>query len=392
MAGYETERVQRLQSLMREVGLNVLLCRLPENVVYLTETWPHHGISVAVLPDNGRPTLFIPEVEMEWGNKEWADVVPFGWALLKDQDLYTSYRQLLGEVANKLGLKKAKVGVEQALEVVGTTYRHAEPIIPAAPWAAMLGDVFSGAKLVDITDLMQSAKLIKSAYDLGRLRVANEIAHMGASKFLQKLEPGMREVEISALIEGTIRAAGAGYKGARLVFAEAEVASGPVNTAKANLLIPSTDRVIEEGDLVMVEMATVMDGYYSDLTYMAVAGPPNDRQREVHNAVLAAQQAGAAQMRPGNSYADPDNAARQVLVDAGLGEQFVHVTGHGLGFRFHESEPFLMPGAAGTLVEGIVSSIEPGVYIEGFGGIRIEDDVAVGKDGPVFLSTPRQPW
>ena len=91
-----------------------------------------------------------------------------------------------------------------------------------------------------------------------------------------------------------------------MVWAEAEVASGPVNTAKANLLIPSTGRVIEEGDLVMVEMATVMDGYYSDLTYMAVAGEPNERQREVHNAVLAAQQAASKEMVPGNSYEAPD--------------------------------------------------------------------------------------
>jgi Xaa-Pro aminopeptidase len=84
--------------------------------------------------------------------------------------------------------------------------------------------------------------------------------------------------------------------------------------------------------------------------------------------------------------------ARKVLEDAQLGEYFVHVTGHGLGFRFHESTPFLMPGATGTLAEGMVSSVEPGVYIPDFGGIRIEDDVAVGKDAPIFLSTPRKPW
>lgn len=392
MLDYETQRVQQLQELMVEEGFDALVCRLPENVVYITEYWPHHGISVAVLPQDGRPTLFIPEVEAEWGNKDWAEVIPFGWALLKDQDLYTNYRHLLGEVISKLGLKNAKVGVELALEVIGTTYRHAEPIVPAAPWAAMLDEVFADTELVDITDLMQSAKLVKTEYDLERLRVANEIAHIGASKFLEDLKPGMSEVEISALIEGTIRAKGAGYKGARLVWAEAEVASGPVNTAKANLLIPSTDRVIDEGDLVMVEMATVMDGYYSDLTYMAVAGEPSDRQREVHNAVLEAQQAASRQMVPGYSYEDPDIAARYILDNAGLGEYFVHVTGHGLGFRFHESTPFLMPGATGTLQEGMVSSVEPGVYIPDFGGIRIEDNVAVGREGPDFLSTPRQPW
>jgi Xaa-Pro dipeptidase len=392
MSDNERLRVRRLQELMVEAGVDCLVCRLPENVVYITEYWPHHGISIAVLPQEGLPTLFIPEVEAEWGNPKWAEIVPFGWALLKDQDLYTSYRTNLSEIRDSLQLTGAKIGVEKELEIVGTTYRHAEPIIPAAPWDALLDDIFAGSTLLDATDLMQSAKLIKTSYDLERLRVANELAEIGTKKFLSDLQPGMSEVEVSALIEGTIRKQGAGYKGARLVWAEVEVASGSVNTAKANLLIPSTDRVIEEGDLVMVEMATLMDGYYSDLTYMAVAGDPTDRQQEVHNAVLAAQQAASKQMVPGNSYADPDIAARKVLNEAGLGEYFVHVTGHGLGFRFHESTPFLMPGATGTLLEGIVSSVEPGVYIPGFGGIRIEDNVAVGKDGPDFLSTPRQPW
>jgi Xaa-Pro aminopeptidase len=360
--------------------------------VYITETWPHHGISVAVLPQKGRPTLFIPEVEAPWGNQAWAEVVPFGWALLKDPDLYASYRSLLGQVRQTFGLQRGVIGVEQSLEVVGTTYRHAEPIVPAEPWAQLLQQLFSGATLVDATDLLQRAKLIKTAYDLERLRVANELAELGTAAFLNQLQPGMREVEVSALIEGTIRARGAGYKGARLVWAEAEVASGPDNTARANLLIPSTDRIIEEGDLVMVEMATVMDGYYSDLTYMAVAGTPNRRQREVHNAVLAAQQAAAHELRAGNLCQAPDQAARAVLAEAGLGDYFVHVTGHGLGFRFHESTPFLMPGAQGTLAVGMVSSVEPGVYIPGFGGIRIEDNVAVGEEGPLFLSTPRRPW
>jgi Xaa-Pro aminopeptidase len=125
---------------------------------------------------------------------------------------------------------------------------------------------------------------------------------------------------------------------------------------------------------------------------MAVAGEPSARQREVHNAVLAAQQAGAAQMRPGNPFSAADAAAREVLAEAGLGEYFIHGSGHGLGFRFHESVPSLAPGSTGLFEAGMVSSIEPGVYIPGFGGVRIEDNVAVGEDGPVFLSTPRQPW
>jgi len=135
-----------------------------------------------------------------------------------------------------------------------------------------------------------------------------------------------------------------------------------------------------------------VDGYFSDLTYMAVVGKPSERQKEVYNQLLKAQQAAAQAIRVGASFADPDTAARKTLEDAGLGQYFVHITGHGVGHRLSRVHPFLMPGIQGVLREGMVTSVEPGVYIEGFGGIRIEDNVAVGKDGPIFLSTPRKPW
>ncbi|MFO7546359.1 MAG: M24 family metallopeptidase, partial [Trueperaceae bacterium] len=150
---------------------------------------------------------------------------------------------------------------------------------------------------------------------------------------------------------------------------------------------------IREGDLVMVELGVVVDGYWADLTYMAVAGrEPSAEQRELHNVVLRAQQEAADQMRPGRPWSAPDEAARRVIGEAGLLDRFPHITGHGIGFRYHEFEPLLAPGADQALEEGMVSSVEPGVYRPGFGGIRIEDIVAVGADGPDFLSTPREPW
>jgi len=381
-------RVRRLQEMMAQAGLDALICRLPENVLYLTDYWPIHGVSGAALRPQGKAILLVPVGEIDWTKPDWAEVVPFGWGLLGDDALYASYRKLLG----KLGLSKAKVGIELGAEVVGASYRHAEPVVPAAPWQQMLAKVFPQAEWVDAVDLLQQAKLIKTAYDLGRMRVANEIAHVGIIAMLEQLTPKLTEAGASAVIEATIRANGPGYKGAKMVWAEAEVASGPHNTRLTSMLVPPTTRVIEEGDLVLVEMATVVDGYYSDLTYMAVAGEPNARQREVHNAVLAAQQAGAAQMKPGNPFSAADAVAREVLTAAGLGEYFIHGSGHGLGFRFHEATPSLAPGSSGLFEAGMVSSIEPGVYIPGFGGVRIEDNVAVGEDGPVFLSTPRQPW
>jgi len=392
MSGVDRIRIQRLQEMMAKKDIAALICRLPENVVYLTDCWPHHGFSVAVLFQEGKPLLFIPEVEQNYADPEWAEIIPFGWGLLKDGDLYANYRSFLERTKEKTMLTTGKISFERNYEVVGPSYRAAEPVVPAGPWQELNRTVFGETSLVDSFELLSAARAIKTEYELAKLRIANEIAEMGINEGLGKLSPGMTETEVGALIEYKIRSDGPGYKGARLMRAFCEVAAGPEGSTRGTLLIPSTDYVIQDGDVVMIELATVVDGYWSDLTYMAVAGVPTTRQKEVYNSLLEAQQAAVAQMKAGNTFADPDKAARQVLEKAGLGQYFVHITGHGVGLRYHEFVPFLMPGAAGTLEAGMVSSVEPGVYIPDFGGFRIEDNVAVGIEGPRVLSTPRKPW
>lgn len=392
MAQVDTQRLNGLRERMQEAGIDALICKLPENVVYLTNYWPHHGFSFVVFPREGDTRLYLPEVEQEYGDHDWAKVETFGWGLLKDTDLYANYRRILENVRDELGLSQATIGIERTSEITGPTYRAAEPVVPAEPWIGLLEEIFPQAELADVADFIAAARATKTPFELEKLRIANEIAEMGMRAFLEQIEPGMTEVEVGALVEGTIRAEGPGHRGARLVRASAEVGAGPIGSTKGTLLVPSSTRVIEEGDLVMVELATVVDGYWSDLTYMAVAGEPTDRQREVYNIVLEAQQAAASYMREGASFEDPDRAAREVLEKAGLAKHFVHITGHAVGYRYHEFIPFLMPGAEGTLKQGMVSSVEPGVYIPDFGGIRIEDNVAVGAEGPDFLSTPREPW
>ncbi len=392
MADSERARIERLQTKMAEEGLDALVCRLSENVVYLTDYWPHHGFSVVLLPREGKPLLFAPEVEVEYTKPEWAEVTAFGWGLLKDGDLYENYKRLLSAAVNRLGLKGKKVGVERTFEVVAPTYRAAEPVIPSGPWQSLMDETFADGTVVDITGFLQSARSIKTGYELGKLRIANEIAEMGLVDALSKLAPGMTEVQVGALVEYKIRADGPGYKGARLVRAEAEVGGGRIGTFKGTLLVPSTGYRLRDGDLVMIELATQVDGYFSDLTYMGVVGSPSERQKEVHNCLLEAQQAATRELCPGNSFEAPDQAARKVLEKAGLAQYFVHITGHGVGLRYHEFIPFLCPGSVGTLQEGMVASVEPGVYLPDLGGIRIEDNVAVGPNGPIVLSTPRKPW
>lgn len=392
MPNNERMRWDRLRAQMEAAGIDALVCRLPENVMYITDYWAHHGFSVVVFPKDGEPLLYAPEIEEPYARDAWAEVSFFGWGLLKDGDLYENYRNWLSSVIDKLGLKGATVGYEKTFEVVGTTYRSSEPIVPAFPWFELVQNLFAESRLVDAAGVLQTARSIKGEYEIAQLRRAAEIAEMGMAEFLNRLEPGMTEIDVSALIEHKVRTAGQGHKGAKLIRAWAEVAAGPVGSTRATLVIPSTGYTIQAGDLVMVEMAVVVDGYWSDLTYMAVAGEPSDRQREVHNQVLEAQQAAARAVKAGVPASAPDQAARKILKDAGLGPYFVHNTGHGVGFRYHEFIPFLTPGVESPLEAGMVTSVEPGVYIPGFGGIRIEDNVVVGEDGPIFLSTPRKPW
>ncbi len=392
MAEMDRVRIERVQKRMKDEGFDALVCRLPENVVYLTEYWPHHGFSVVVMPAEGRPALYVPEVEEEYTRPEWADVSLFGWGLLKDGDLYENYNRLLSQAVERFDLHGKRVGYEGSFEIVAPTYRMAEPVVPSGPWRNLLASVFSKATLVDATDFLQGVRAIKTPYELEKLRVANEIAEMGLREALDRLAPGLTEAQVGAIAEYKIRADGPGYKGARLVRAEAEVGAGPIGSTKGTLLVPSSTYRLQPGDLVMIELATMVDGYFSDLTYMGVVGEPNARQREVYNHLLEAQQAAAREFIPGRPYDAPDQAARRVLKEAGLDEYFVHITGHGVGHRYHEFIPFLAPGSVGTLEEGMVASVEPGVYIPGFGGLRIEDNVAVGASGPIFLSTPRKPW
>jgi len=392
MGMIDRKRLNAIQEKMAKGDLAALVCRLPENLVYLTDYWPHHGFSFVVFPQQGKPKLFVPEVEVDFVNAEWNDVETFGWGLLKDGDLYSNYQNLLTKTYQSLELENKKVGVERSFEITAPTYRAAEPVVPAKPWQQLLTSIFGPESVVDVQDFISEARSTKTDYEIEKLKIANEIAEMGIHYALEQLRVGMTEAQVGAMVEYKIRADGNGHKGARLVRAFAEVGAGPINSTKGTLLVPSSGYVIQEGDLVMVELATMVDGYFSDLTYMAVAGEPNERQKEVYNHLLESQQAAAQAFRAGVPFDEPDKAARKVLEAAGLEKYFVHITGHGVGYRYHESIPTLMPGAKGVFKEGMVSSIEPGVYIEGFGGLRIEDNVAVGKDGPIFLSTPRKPW
>lgn len=237
--------------------------------------------------------------------------------------------------------------------------------------AEVLQGRFGPGRLVDAGPVIRELRAVKDHFELERLANAARVTDRVAAAALAGLRPGMTELEVSGLVANEVASAGA-----RLSF-ETIVQSGP-NSAMPHLR--PGGRRLQPGDLVLLDLGAFVDGYHGDITRMAVLGQPTARQQEVHDAVLRAHDAAIAAIRPGIAAGDVDAAARQVLTEVGLGDNFVHRVGHGLGMQGHEA-PSLDPGSQLTLAEGMVMTVEPGAYITGWGGVRIEDDVVVTGGG-----------
>ncbi len=388
----EQQTNSRLDQYLAQSGQDTLVCMLPENVMYLTGTYPVHGVSIAVyIPDMGS-FLLQPDCEQNWVEPNNTQVTIFGWGHLRHNSLEKTYADFLSLLYRKYSLPGKRIGVEKHYKTCAPAYRSAEMNLPDAAWLEIVQSNMPGCPLVDCIPVIEAARAIKSPYDIDKLIRVNQIAQIGLDELQNKIHPGMSEVEAASLVENSIRVNGSGFQGARLVRAFAEATSGPEGSLLQSMLIPAGQRKFESGDLVIIEMAVVADGYWSDLTRVFCTGASNNEQKRVYNTVLLAQKAAAAQLLAGNQYSAPDAAARKVITEAGLGEYFIHGTGHGVGWRYHEAIPQLGPDSVGILEAGMVTSVEPGVYIPGFGGIRIEDNLAIRDNTPVWLSTPVEEW
>lgn len=381
-------KFDRLDQYLSQAGIDALVCMLPENVVYLTGTYPVHGVSVAVYLPGGIVDLLHPECEHQWIEPGFSEVTLFSWGHLADDPLGRTYEQFLSKIAGKYDLTDRCIGVEKDISVCAPAYRFAEMILPDAAFFRMVSACFPGCRLADCGKVIEPARSIKQGRDLERIRLANRVASLGLDELRKQIRPGMTDVEAASMLERTIRVNGTGFGGSRLVRAYAEVTSGPEGSCQQSMLIPAGQRQFEQGDLVIIELATVVDGYWSDLTRVYCAGDPDADQKRIFNTVLKAQRAAADALIHGSPANAPDAAARKVIAEAGLGQYFIHGTGHGVGWRYHESIPQLGPESDSRLEEGMVTSVEPGVYIPGFGGIRIEDNLVVGRYGGEWLSTP----
>ncbi|MGH7497401.1 MAG: M24 family metallopeptidase [Gemmatimonadales bacterium] len=234
------------------------------------------------------------------------------------------------------------------------------------------------ARVVPATDLVERLRAVKSPEEVAAIRAAAELAQEALAEVLPGVAVGQTELEIGAALESALRRRGSEWHPFPTI-----VASGPRSALPH---AHTSAREVAAGDWLLLDFGAQVDGYCADLTRTVVVGRrADDRQRAVYDLVRTAQERALTGIRAGMTGRDADALARDVIAARGFGESFGHSLGHGLGLEVHEA-PRLAPTAEALLPAGAVVTVEPGVYLPGWGGVRLEDDVHLASAGAARLS------
>jgi Xaa-Pro aminopeptidase len=348
-------RQRRLQSALAANRLDGLLITHLSNVRYLCG---FTGSAGAVFLSEGKSVFFTDGRYKEQANLE----VQGARVVVARKSPLAAAGEWLADHAKKFGVKT--LGIEAEHMTVAERSRLAK----ALP---------SGLRLREAPPLVEQARMIKDAEEVERLRAA---VLVGASLFdviLQTIRPGVKEIEVAAELEYAARRAGADG-----MSFETIIASGPRSALPHGR---ASDAKIPARGFVVCDFGVILAGYCSDMTRTVQMGRQNGQMRTIYSAVRDAQQAAIEAVRAGVSTGEVDQSARKMLRNKGLARYFTHSTGHGVGLEIHEA-PRLAVGQKVVLQPGMVITIEPGAYIPGVGGVRIEDMVVVTGNGCQVLT------
>lgn len=238
-------------------------------------------------------------------------------------------------------------------------------------------DAFQGIELEPAGHLVEQIRMVKDESELAILREACAIVDRAFQHMIGVLKPGMTEKEAALELEFFMRREGAAGTSFDTIMASGERSALPHGVA--------SDRVLQAGDFVTMDYGAYFNGYCSDITRTVVLGAPTERHREIYDIVLEAQQAVLDGIRPGMTGREADKIARDIIKNHGYGDFFGHGTGHGIGLEIHE-EPRLSVSGDIVLEPGMVVTVEPGIYLPDFGGVRIEDDIVMTENGAELLT------
>jgi len=264
---------------------------------------------------------------------------------------------------------------EEGFKLIG----FEEDFVTYSSYNKLLNDLSCyDAELVPISRFILRERQIKTEKEIEYIKKAAQIADNAFSFILDKIEPGKKEKDIALMLDYYML-----KSGAEAIAFETICASG-VRSAMPHGV--ASDKVIEKGDFVTLDFGCKYEGYCSDMTRTVVCGKATSEQKQIYNTVLSAQKAAILEVKPNNDNSYIDSVARGIINDAGYGENFGHALGHSLGLNVHES-PVLSKKSTDKLKSGIFMTVEPGIYIENFGGVRIEDLLLVTYNGHVNLTT-----
>ena len=387
MMADDPERRQRTLAALDASLYDALICSSPTEVLLLSGYWPVMGSSLAIVTSSGDARIIVPEDEVELAEKSSAvEIVPY-----KPAGLHTlaSPLQLLKEplrsAMTSLSLAKARLGIQLSQGVQPSSYAVCAEF--RASLLALLIEIQPHAAYEGCDELLESMKASKTAKELERMQTGARVAAAGFAEAAERLQPGLRETDVAAAAQGafeTTREAETLQRSYGYFFCM----SGP-NSAKASAAYARTrQRVIQDGDLVMIHANTCADGYWTDLTRTYIAGQPSQRQRDMRTAICEARAAGLRAIRPGVPGREVDQAARSVMDSHGLGKAFKHAAGHGVGFAAANpnGRPRIHPLSPDVLDAGMTFNLEPAAYFDGYGGMRHCDLVAVTADGAHVMS------
>jgi Xaa-Pro aminopeptidase len=378
------ERRKMVNNIFQNYDVSALIFWRPDELVLMSGYMPLWGLSVLVYTADHEPVLFVPELEPEdllpanisiqkfpWGNKDCSDP----WEVL--------YKEIK-EVLKKKGIQNKPVSFIKNIGGTAPCRMSGEqPPLPA-DFVDCLSRVSDGGFRHTTVDMLLLYQY-KTPDDVRGIKLAHKVAAIAVDTFYKQLQAGISEAKLAALIEYAVSET-IGQNEINFARAWPMIQSGK-NAGDGGRYNRSTGKIIEAGELVMLEMAVCVNGYWADISRTSAVGEITSRQSKIFETVKKAQQLAIWMLRPGIRMGEIDRASREYISDAGFGSYFNHALGHQVGFRYHDPGARLAPESTDILEEGMVLTVEPGIYgMDLNGGVRIEDNILITANGNCILS------
>lgn len=351
-------RLDLLKTYMNEQGIDIALITSPINIYYLTGFFSNpHERFMALLVDGrtGMVSLFVPALDLELATEKSTvtDLIP----VTDTDNPYEMLKDSIGTKIESAGIEKKAVSFYQIEQLV---------------------TCFPQVNFKDLEGFLGTLRLKKSSEDIQIVRRAVEVIEKVLQYGVDKFKVGMTELELTAELEYQMKVLGAERPAFSTIVLSGANSSLPHGTPG--------QKKIEHGGFLLFDMGVFVDGYCSDITRTFIVGEETEQQKQIYNTVLEANLRAIEAAKIGEPIGVVDRAARDYIESQGYGQYFVHRTGHGLGLEVHES-PSIHSQNEMVMEPGLLFTIEPGIYLPGVGGVRIEDDVYLNEEGKLEVLT-----